>query len=647
MAFAGIVRFDGDAVASDAEHRLSNILAAQTEDRVLVHRARDAVIVRRRTDSTTRGPKTQVNFTCGGAHALFAATARLDNRDELASSLGIARADWPNISDAALLARMLERQGEAGIARCLGAFSFACWNGQERRLILGRDCLGHRSVFFYRNDHFAVFSDIMAVLLALPNVPRELDEIVVADLIAHSALDPRRTFYRGIERTPSRCLVTVRASGAAHRAYWEPNLAANPAYRRDEDYVERARELFDQAVAAAISGEDQIAISTSGGLDSSAIAATVARLGATRRVTCYTLVPPPDRQVDVGPYSYLDESGKVAALQRLYPQIDFRFHVCDRFHPNYTDAGYFARTQIPSVGPFHLPFQLLAWEGKVADGHSVVLQGRRGNLGLTWSGAYALQVLLRAGKLRQFAYELFALSRANGRGLPYTFARNFLLPVSPKTLRRGVYLLKGQRRTDLSDLCSLNSDFIAEHDLQHRWEELGANPRWEWNGWSSAQVRIRGLFDNNGPQRDSTGFRRPSDNIDLRDPHADRRLLEFALSVPEPMYRRNGVARSFARAVFADRLPQEILRERRRGSSPMPWFRYLDAQRHQFASEIERFESSALARRLLDVPRLRRLLDEWPEDEVSAERRGREYKLVFSRGMHVGRFICWVEGGNA
>ena len=79
----------------------------------------------------------------------------------------------------------------------------------------------------------------------------------------------------------------------------------------------------------------------------------------------------------------------------------------------------------------------------------------------------------------------------------------------------------------------------------------------------------------------------------------------------------------------------------------MPWFRYLDAQRHQFASEIERFESSALARRLLDVPRLRRLLDEWPEDEVSAERRGREYKLVFSRGMHVGRFICWVEGGNA
>ena len=57
-------------------------------------------------------------------------------------------------------------------------------------------------------------------------------------------------------------------------------------------------------------------------------------------------------------------------------------------------------------------------------------------------------------------------------------------------------------------------------------------------------------------------------------------------------------------------------------------------------------EASPLARRVLDLPRLKRLLDEWPKDEHAADRRAAEYRAVLARGVHVGNFIRWVEGGN-
>jgi asparagine synthase (glutamine-hydrolysing) len=135
--------------------------------------------------------------------------------------------------------------------------------------------------------------------------------------------------------------------------------------------------------------------------------------------------------------------------------------------------------------------------------------------------------------------------------------------------------------------------------------------------------------------------------IETRDPHGDRRLLEFLLAVPEPMYRRNGVPRSFARAVLADRLPPEILQERRRGVQGVTWFRNLNARRNDVAAELERLEASPLASRLVDLPRLKRLMQQWPADENAAEKRRYELRLALTRGVHVGRFIRWVEGGNA
>ena len=92
-------------------------------------------------------------------------------------------------------------------------------------------------------------------------------------------------------------------------------------------------------------------------------------------------------------------------------------------------------------------------------------------------------------------------------------------------------------------------------------------------------MRAYYIFDANQFARDGQGMEAEITGITRRSPLADRRLLEFALSVPESMFRRNGVPRSFARRVLADRLPREIVEEHRRGIAETAWFRALDAQR--------------------------------------------------------------------
>jgi asparagine synthase (glutamine-hydrolysing) len=247
----------------------------------------------------------------------------------------------------------------------------------------------------------------------------------------------------------------------------------------------------------------------------------------------------------------------------------------------------------------------------------------------------------------RLARETGALARQDGVGLPRTVMRELVLPGVPASLQRLIYRMRGRDPDSVARFSALNPVYLAETGLHRQWQECGFDPWFGVNGWDPARHRARILFDHNQFARDFKAMSAELRGFELRDPHGDRRLLEFLLAVPEPMYRRNGVPRSFARAVLADRLPRAILDERRRGAVGVTWFQRLDARRQSIAAEIDRLHGSPLARRLIDLPRLKRLIDEWPADEHAAERRRDDYRFALARGLHVGRFIRWVEGFNA
>jgi asparagine synthase (glutamine-hydrolysing) len=211
-----------------------------------------------------------------------------------------------------------------------------------------------------------------------------------------------------------------------------------------------------------------------------------------------------------------------------------------------------------------------------------------------------------------------------------------------------VYRLKGRDPDSVERFSALNPAFIAEHDFAGKFRADDFDPWFsEGDRRRGAALRAEYMFDHNQFARDGNGIEAEVTGIARLSPLGDRRLLEFTLTVPEPMFRKNGVARSFARRVLADRLPREIVEERRLGVAETAWFRAFDAQRDTIGRDLERIEASPLASRMLDIPRLKRLIVEWPMDEQEAQSRAREYQRLLARGIHVGRFIRWVEGGNA
>jgi asparagine synthase (glutamine-hydrolysing) len=642
-AFAGVVSFEGAFPDKNMEDAVSRALTARRRGPAAERRAGGALFAQQ--DSSVFDPAEIGPRTCRGGRALFAAAARLDNRDELGAALGLSRPELGQTRDAEILLSMIERWGDAGVARCVGAFAFALWDANARRLILGRDCLGNKALFYHCGVGYAAFATTPGVLMALPGVPREIDEVALAHFMAFSLTEGRRTLYRGIDRVPSRGVVAIGPAGAVHRQYWSPDLDAPPPYRRDDDYIERARELLDQAVASAIRDTKRVAISTSGGLDSSAVAATAARLGRSDSITCFTLLPPPGTQVDVGPYKYPDERRNVEALARTHPQIDVRWIVPTGLHSVEADyTRFFARADFPVLNPItYGPFSCIR-DAVAGLGHRVLMVGTLGNLGLSWWGRLALPALLRAGRLDEFARELQVSAQQSRRNLARTFAGDVLMPIMPAGLARTVSRLRGRNPDSVAHYSALNPAFIAEHKLARDWRAQGYDPFFVVRGWNSIRHRAAGLFDTHQIRRDLAAMTEELDGYETRDPHADRRLLEFVLSVPEPMYRRGGVQRAFARQVLADRLPPEILHESRRGAQVTDWFQRMQVRRQSIAAEIELLDASPLARRLIDLPRLKRLMVEWPKDEHEAQLRISDYMLALARGVHVGQFVRWVEG---
>ena len=581
------------------------------------------------------------------ARELFAAVARLDNREEVSDALGLASRELPGEGDAVLVRRMYERWGDAGLARCVGAFAYASWDARARRLTLARDCLGHWPLFFHRGPRWAVFATTLRALFALPDVPREIDDLELANFLALNHAAEHRTFYRGVDRVPSRTLLTIDAEGVRHRKYWQPNIDA-PPWTREEDYVERARELFDIAVASATRDTPHVTIATTGGLDSSAIAATVARLGRAHSITCVTMVPPPDLAADVEPDRYRDERPKVEALARMYPGLQLRFIVDDRLHPrDGDDVRIFAGTGLPLLSPTARSQALYLGDATTGAGARVLQLGTYGNLGLTWDGTFSLEALLRGHQWRGFLRELRATAREGDRGLARTFAADVVMRLAPPWMRRAIHRLRGRDPDSIAHRSALNPAFVAETGLARRWREQGFDPWFASAGRDGRQLRAWRMFDAFQYRRDMRVLVNQLNGFEIREPFADRRLLEFVLSVPEPMFRRDGVPRAFGRKVLADRLPREIVDERRRGATGVAWYRKLGERRADLAVDLERLEGSPLARRLIDLPRLKRLMAQWPNDEDAAQPHKFEYDVMLTRGIHVGRFIRWVEGGNA
>jgi asparagine synthase (glutamine-hydrolysing) len=117
--------------------------------------------------------------------------------------------------------------------------------------------------------------------------------------------------------------------------------------------------------------------------------------------------------------------------------------------------------------------------------------------------------------------------------------------------------------------------------------------------------------------------------------------------LPGRFFLHRGIEARLLKLAMRGRLPEGHLRSGGyKGYQAIDWHEALTRSRTEIAEEIERLEASPMARRCLDLPRLRRLVDDWPTGDWHSPRVTQSYRLALSRGLAMGRFIRRMEGGN-
>jgi asparagine synthase (glutamine-hydrolysing) len=188
--------------------------------------------------------------------------------------------------DTEVIAHLAETLDPVALAQRLdGMFAFAVWRERDRRLVLGRDRLGKKPLYyFHRGDTFVFGSELKAVL-AHPDVPRELDADAIGPYLSFGYVPSPRTIYAGVRSVPPGCVLTLEPGGEPRiERYWRTPRRTTAA--RDLSYDEAVTETRDRlrhAVSKRLISDVPLGAFLSGGIDSSAVVAMMAEVSGRTR----------------------------------------------------------------------------------------------------------------------------------------------------------------------------------------------------------------------------------------------------------------------------------------------------------------------------------------------------------------------------
>ncbi|MCD0453414.1 asparagine synthase (glutamine-hydrolyzing) [Actinocorallia sp. API 0066] len=443
-------------------------------------------------------------------------TGTPDNLAELRAVL-----DRPTDAAAEVLLHAYLRWGTSCVERLHGAFAFALWDGRVSTLLLARDRMGVKPLYYHPHGTGAVFASQPAGVMAHPRFEAGLDLAKLPIVLQPRLALPGETPLKDLHEVPPAHVVRISPEGRTVQRYWR--LTSAPHEDTFDKTARRVRELLEDVVARQADPAAPTGAMLSGGLDSTSVAALAAR----------SLSPTRLRTFCVG----FDGDGEHFAASDLRPDLDAPYAAEAAAHlgAEHTELTFtvpdllaaFPATRkardLPGWGQFDASMRLLF--ERVAATCRVVMTG-------------------------EAADEVFG-------GYPYYFRPDV------RAKRDGFpWMFDGPKLVD-----QLAPDVTAEitpgEDERARYETLLAEvPRLP--GEDPAEARIRELlyFGMCGPLTvvlDRKERMSASVGLDVRMPFCDHRLVEYVWNVPWAMKSAGGV-KGLLKAAMGDLLPPAVLR---------------------------------------------------------------------------------------
>ncbi|MCS3748248.1 asparagine synthase (glutamine-hydrolyzing) [Xanthomonas arboricola] len=638
--FAGIWHLDGRPVEPDAIQRLGNALEARGIGPARIWNAGEFAVVHRQhvftpEDDDERLPR------IGASGALLVADSSLVARSELVHALGWST--LPAQPDGELLLEALQRWDTAALPRLHGSYALALYRPDQRRLLLARDPVGQRSLFVHRGTRLIAFSTRLPALLTLPGVPRDLDEQSLADQLVMDRSRPQRTVYRAIDRVPAGHAMQLTPEATCTERWWFLPEAGSLQLGSDADVEAAAADVLDRAVADALRASKPAAACLTGGLDSGSVVLSAARQSAPVPLLTLTRVPQATTAAANATH-YYDESPRARLLAASHPGIDWHMVGDDDGDWGEYDAERWWQVNgQPMRSPLNMAWFFPLDRFLHARGGNVLLGGEMGNAFFSYDGLVRLPELLCARQWRTLLTQTRALARNQGLSSRKALQRFVLRPFAPIAALRYWH---GLPAAPWMQYAALHPD-LARKLRMHRQLDRDRY-RIRLGGRHRSAHALREWLLGHAAAMDGWGTLRAISGVDFRMPLADRRVIEFFGSLPLDQFLRDGVTRSLPRRLLAARgAPPEIFANRQVGVQHGDWFAHITAQRAAMQAQLHALRDSALARRVLDLPRLQALMDDWPRDAQAAESRRETYLQMLVFGLQTGGFLAWHERGGS
>lgn len=206
------------------------------------------------------------------------------NYIELRNELLAQGAQFKSRSDTEVILEAWRAWGEESLPHFRGMFAFALHDGLTRSVVLARDQFGKKPLFFYQRPNALetalVFGSEINALLAHPDVPADLDLDTMYEYLCWRYAPGPFTFFKGIHKLPPGSYLKWQAGKTTTQRYWSAPEETTRQRLSTSNPVPAFLEIFDEAVKIRLRADVPIGAFLSGGLDSSAIVATLAHLGA-------------------------------------------------------------------------------------------------------------------------------------------------------------------------------------------------------------------------------------------------------------------------------------------------------------------------------------------------------------------------------
>jgi asparagine synthase (glutamine-hydrolysing) len=455
-------------------------------------------------------------------------------------------------SDTEVIVHGYEQWGEQCVDRFRGMFAFAVWDATARRLLLARDRLGVKPLYYAEiPGRGLVFGSELKSLLEDPDVPRDWRPDAVDAYLTLLYIPAPATIYRGIHKLePGHVLIAEKGSVRTSR-YWDLEFTGDGDPLREEEYLERLDALLSESIALRQIADVPLGAFLSGGIDSSAVAAYMVKTSDLPPVTISV-------GFDHARYDELAHARRVAE------------HLGCEFHP---------RTVTPDIVAL-LP--KLAWhfDEPFADSSAVptyyvskaarelvtvALSGDGGDE--LWAGYARHRVEHREQHARKALGPASAVAGMLGRALPLSVKGARALrhlgadPDQAYALKHAYGMFEPDAKARL-----YSPDFAASV----RGTDPFATFRDAYRRCRSLDPVDRGLYtdvrtymvDDILAKVDRMSM---AVSLEAREPLLDHRLLEFAATVPVSLKIKNGRGKYLLRKVLAKKIPREILERGKQG----------------------------------------------------------------------------------